>query len=93
MQIIYSDEFVKQLRKLLKKVQLQAVKQEAMFLKNSFYPSLHAEKLIPRSKELWSIRVDRKYRITLRFKDKNKEPVYFITIDEHDWIYKYTNRL
>jgi mRNA-degrading endonuclease RelE of RelBE toxin-antitoxin system len=93
MNIVYADEFVKQLRKLPKNIQLRAVKQEALFRENFFYPSLHTEKLILRSKELWSIRVDKKYRIILRFAGDDAELVYFLAIGEHDWIYKYTNRL
>ena len=37
------------------------------------------------------MRVDKKYRIIFRhLEDKT---VYFLAIGEHDWIYKYTNRL
>ena len=91
MEIIYADEFVKQFKRLPKSIKQRASKQELIFKENPIHPSLNTEKLIPRSKELWSIRVDKKYRIIFRHLDNRT--VYFLAIGEHDWIYKYTNRL
>ena len=49
-------------------------------------PSLHTEKLVPRNKELWSFRIDKKYRIIFRF--KNGSTAIFLLVGPHDWIYK-----
>ncbi len=85
-EILLTEEFEKRYRKIPKPVQKRAIKQQAAFSENPFHPSLHTEKLIPRSKEVWSFRVDRKYRIIFRFIDG--ETVLFLTIGPHDWIYK-----
>ncbi len=86
MDVVVTDEFRKRYLKLPTAVQKKAEKQEALFRTNPFYPSLHTEKLEPKSKEIWSIRVDRSYRIALRFIDGNT--ALFLTIGPHDWIYK-----
>ena len=91
MEIIYADEFVKQFKRLPKSIQHRALKQESIFKENQLHPSLHTEKLVPRSRQLWSMRVDIKYRIIFRYYDESA--VYFLAIGEHDWIYKITNRL
>jgi mRNA-degrading endonuclease RelE of RelBE toxin-antitoxin system len=91
MEILYADEFVKQFKHLPKRIQQRAVKQEEIFKENPLHPSLNTEKLSPKSKQLWSIRIDRKYRIIFRF--NSDQNVYFMAIGEHDWVYKYTNRL
>jgi len=38
-------------------------KQIVIFKNNPFYPSLHTEKLVPKPKEVWSFRIDKKYRV------------------------------
>lgn len=91
MEIVYADEFVKQFKRLPKAIQKRALKQELIFKANPLHPSLNTEKLSPKLKQLWSIRVDRKYRII--FRNHPGTSVYFLAIGEHDWIYKYTDRL
>jgi len=86
MEIIATKEFKVEYNSLPKQIQTKAKKQETIFKNNPFYPSLHTEKLIPKSKEVWSFRIDKKYRIIFRFLDKNK--VLFLTIGPHEWIYK-----
>lgn len=93
MEIIYADEFVKQFRKLSRRVQQNAIKQEELFRENPLHPSLNIEKLRPRAKDLWSIRVDNKYRIIFRYITNTKNEIYFLNIGEHDYIYKYINPL
>ena len=61
MQVFYVDEFVKQFKRLPKAIQKRALKQEIIFKANPFHPSLNIEKLLPKIKQLWSIRIDRKY--------------------------------
>ncbi len=91
MKIIYADEFVKRFNQLPLAIKKRALKQETMFKINQFYPSLNTEKLIPKTRQLWSFRVDKKYRIV--FRQFTADTIVFLSIGEHDWIYKYTNRL
>lgn len=86
MRIIVVSEFEKRYKKLLLSVQKKAEKQEKIFCSNPFHPSLHTEKLEPKNKQLWSIRVDKSYRIIFRFVDGNT--ALFLTVGPHDWIYK-----
>ena len=86
MEIIITEEFEKYYRKLPHEIQQKAEKQTQLFKKNVLHPSLNTEKLEPKGKELWSFRVDRKYRILFRF--NNKDSVRFLVIGPHDWIYK-----
>ncbi|MEK7461828.1 MAG: type II toxin-antitoxin system RelE/ParE family toxin [Patescibacteria group bacterium] len=86
MRVIVTAEFEKRYKDLTISIQKKSEKQEKIFRSNPFHPSLHTEKLEPRNKELWSIRVDKSYRIIFRFINGNT--VLFLTIGPHDWIYK-----
>lgn len=86
LEILVAEEFQKRYKDLPKQIQRKAEKQERIFCQNPFYPSLHTEKLEPRNKEVWSFRIDKKYRIFFRFVNSNK--VLFLTVGPHDWIYK-----
>ena len=86
MKIVLTAEFVQRYSDLPEKIQKKAEKQENNFRENPFHPSLHTEKLEPRRKDVWSIRVDRRYRILFRFVDG--ETALFLTVGPHDWIYK-----
>jgi plasmid maintenance system killer protein len=68
------------------KTKKKAEKQVEIFKENSLHPSLNLEKLEPKNKQAWSIRVDKKYRIIFRFLDNND--VLLLTVGPHDWIYK-----
>lgn len=85
MTILVTKEFKKRYKKLPNTIKEKAEKQEQLFRKNPFHPSLHTEKLKPKRDEIWSIRVDKKYRIIFRFIDG--ETVLFLTVGSHDWIY------
>jgi mRNA-degrading endonuclease RelE of RelBE toxin-antitoxin system len=91
MEIRFTPEFEKRYGKLPLSVKLKAEKQIEFFEENLLHPSLNVEKLNPRSKPYWSLRVDRKYRIVFAF--LNEDVVVFYNIGEHDWIYKFVNRL
>lgn len=84
--VFVTKEFEKRFQKLPNVIQKKAEKQEKLFRQNPFYPSLHTEKLEPKGKEVWSFRIDKKYRIFFRFINSNT--VYFLTVGPHDWIYK-----
>ena len=86
MEIIVAWEFKEAYNHLPKQIQSKAKKQEKIFRDNPFHPSLHTEKLVPKSKEVWSFRIDKRYRIIFRFLDRNK--IVFLTVGPHDWIYK-----
>ncbi|OHA89956.1 MAG: hypothetical protein A2832_01560 [Candidatus Zambryskibacteria bacterium RIFCSPHIGHO2_01_FULL_44_22b] len=86
MRIITVAEFDKRYDNLPLFLQKKAEKQEKIFRANPFHPSLHTEKLEPKNKELWSIRVDKSYRILFRFINGNT--ALFLTVGPHDWIYK-----
>ena len=85
-EILVAKEFQKRYRDLPKSIQAKAEKQGRLFRQNPFYRSLHTEKLEPKGKEVWSFRIDRRYRIFFRFINGNK--VRFLTVGPHDWIYK-----
>lgn len=84
--IVVTEEFKRRYSLLTVETQKRAEKQEKLFRHNPFYPSLHTEKLEPKGKQIWTIRVDSNYRIAFRF--VNKDTVAFLTIGTHDWIYK-----
>ena len=86
MEVLLSREFRENFSSLDKQIQKQADKQIIIFKNNPFYPSLHTEKLAPKSKEIWSFRIDKKYRVAFEYIDPNT--VLFLTIGTHDWIYK-----
>jgi len=86
MKIILTAEFVRRYGELPERIQQKSEKREKIFRENPFHPSLNTEKLEPRQKDIWSIRVDRRYRILFRFVDG--ETALFLTVGPHDWIYK-----
>jgi mRNA-degrading endonuclease RelE of RelBE toxin-antitoxin system len=91
MRIEVTPQFEKMYAKLPIKTKLAAEKQIEYFLQDQFHPSLNVEKLKPRSKHLWSLRVDKKYRII--FVHLQTNVVVFVAVGAHDFIYKFTNRL
>lgn len=86
LEILTTHEFEERYRKLPILIQKKAERQETLFRDNPFYPSLHTEKLEPKGREIWSFRVDKKYRVFFRFLEENK--VLLLTVGPHDWIYK-----
>ena len=84
--VLVAQEFEERYRAPPLIIQTKAEKQERLFRVNPFHPSLHTEKIEPRAREVWSIRVDRRYRIFFRFVERNT--ALFLTIGPHDWIYK-----
>lgn len=87
LEIFVTEEFRERYLKLPKIIQQKAWKQEELFRENSFHPSLRTEKLEPKNKQVWSFRVDKKYRIIFRFLTRSR--AVFLTIGPHDWIYKF----
>ena len=91
MRIEYTPEFEKQYRRLPISIKKKAEKQTDLLVRDPRYPSLRLEKLAPKSREYWSLRVDKRYRIIFRF--LAEDAVVFVGIGEHDWIYNYMTRL
>ncbi|MEK7473443.1 MAG: hypothetical protein AAB668_01805 [Patescibacteria group bacterium] len=86
LKVSVTEEFKQQYLKLPKTIRAKMKKQEMIFKENPFHPSLHTEKLIPKDRQIWSIRVDRSYRVLFRF--LTGDQVLFLMIGKHDWIYR-----
>lgn len=86
LQIFVTQEFAKRYQNLPDLIKKKAEKQEGLFRRNPFHPSLHTEKLEPKNKQVWSFRIDKSYRIIFRFIERNK--ILFLTVGPHNWIYK-----
>ncbi|KKP33054.1 MAG: hypothetical protein A2312_01345 [Candidatus Staskawiczbacteria bacterium RIFOXYB2_FULL_32_9] len=86
MEIFVTEDFKKDYSCLPEEIKKKAKKQENIFKDNPFYPSLRTEKLVPESRQAWSFRVDKKYRVVFKFLGESR--VVFIAIGPHDWIYK-----
>ena len=91
MTIEVTPQFEKLYAKLPERIKKLAEKQIDYFTSDRLHPSLNVEKISPKNKQLWSLRIDKKYRIV--FQNLSSEAVIFLAVGEHDWIYKYTNRL
>lgn len=84
-EVLVTQEFIRLYRELPLSVQKRAEKQERLFRQNPFHPSLHTEKLMPREREVWSFRIDKRYRIIFRFLAQEK--ALFLLVGHHKWIY------
>ncbi|KPJ56278.1 hypothetical protein AMJ49_05285 [Parcubacteria bacterium DG_74_2] len=87
MEIFTTEEFETNYKKLPLKIKKKAERKEKLFQNNPFHPLLHTEKLEPKSKEVWSFRIDREYRVLFRF--INSDKILLLTVGHHNWIYRY----
>ena len=73
----------KDIRKYLerKKLKRKFEKQEKLFEKNPFHPSLKTELLEPKKRRIWSFRIDRKYRAIFIF--LNRDAVEITDVNNH----------
>ena len=82
MEVIYSNRFIRDYKKLPKKVKELAKKKEDIFRQNPFDSRLKTHKLHGKFKgrieKYWSFSVGYKYRIVFRFIDKNIVRFYLI---------------
>ena len=67
--VYYDNEFEGEFLKLPEKIQKKAIKAEKFFTKNPFHPSLRLHKLYGKLKGLWSISIDKQYRIIFDIMD------------------------
>ena len=86
MRITASKRFKKRYNELPASIREKLDRQEARFIENPFHPSLHTEKLRPKSKEVWSFRVDLHYRVAFVFLEPDH--VYLLTVRTHDHLYQ-----
>ncbi len=86
MRILYTKKFASLFRELPEQIKRKAEKQERLFAANMFYPSLHTEKLTPKSDNLWSFRVDSAYRIIFHF---TSDKITFLYVGHHKDIYRF----
>ena len=84
--IEYSSIFVKQLKKLPENIIAKTIKKEKVFKINPLHPSLRLHELHGKFKGIWSISINRNYRII--FERQEDGTILFISIGNHD-IYKY----
>lgn len=79
--IYFGKEFARQFKALDSSIQKKAIKQEAIFRKNPLHPSLRLHKLKGKLEGLWSISLDRKYRII--FEVLKDGDILFLSIGSH----------
>tara|TARA_Y100000031_G_scaffold28013_1_gene30318 strand:+ start:194 stop:466 length:273 start_codon:yes stop_codon:yes gene_type:complete len=84
-EILYSRKFVKELKRLPKKIVVVVVKKETIFRNNPLHSSLRLHELRGKFKGLWSISITSNYRII--FQRMENGEILFISIGKHD-IYK-----
>ncbi len=85
MEIEYSPKFLKQFKRLPKKIKENAILCEKLFRKNPFDPKLKTHKLHGEIKEYWAFSISYNYRIGFTFIERDL--VYFHAIGTHG-IYK-----
>jgi mRNA-degrading endonuclease YafQ of YafQ-DinJ toxin-antitoxin module len=80
-EIHYAEPFHEQFSALPLAIQKKACKAESFFRQNPFHPSLRLHKLKGKLEGLWSISVDRKYRII--FKPLEQGIILLVSIGLH----------
>ncbi|MFA6171287.1 MAG: type II toxin-antitoxin system mRNA interferase toxin, RelE/StbE family [Patescibacteria group bacterium] len=80
--IEYSRKFVKQLKRLPGEIQKTAFAKEDLFKANPLHPSLRLHSLSGRLKGVWSISINKDYRII--FDRQPGGDILFISIGKHD---------
>ena len=78
MDIFYHEKFKRQFKKLDRRVKELAYEREAIFLKNPFDPRLKTHKLHGALADYWTISVDNRHRIILKFMDSKTAKFYEI---------------
>ncbi|MFH1170069.1 MAG: type II toxin-antitoxin system mRNA interferase toxin, RelE/StbE family [Candidatus Vogelbacteria bacterium] len=83
--IQYSEQFLKRLKKLAKRILEKAEEREIIFRANPFDPRLETHKLHGKDKLHWAYSVDWKYRVKFLFLNDND--ILYLTIGTHDEVY------
>ncbi len=82
MKIYYSSKFLKEYRKLPKKVKIKAERKEIIFRKNLFDARLKTHRLKGILKDFWAFSIDYQYRIVFEFQDD--DIVWFHSAGTHE---------
>lgn len=82
MKIIETARFRKSFAALDSRYKKKVKKQFQLFLKNPRYPSLNTEKLAPKENNIWSFRIDRKYRVIFTF--QGADTILVLDLGPHD---------
>ena len=86
-EIAITQECVDELKKLPVRIRRKAEKQIILLGAHPFHPFLHTEKLTPKQREHWSIRIDQRYRIIFRFLDNRR--IVLLSSGTHEFVYRY----
>ncbi len=87
MNVSTTETFDRLFKKLPKPIQKKAVKKTELFQDNPFHPSLRIEKLHPKGHQVWSFRIDIRYRIVFKFIGAHLAELRYI--GHHNKIYDY----
>lgn len=79
--IYYSNDFIRQVTRLPVNIRKKAIIQERLFRQNPFHPSLRVHNLKGKMQGLWSISVNRAYRILFKISENGE--IIFISIGTH----------
>jgi addiction module RelE/StbE family toxin len=79
--IILDDEFLEEFDQLPHAIQKRVLKTKQLLLENPLYPSLRLHKLSGHLQGLWSIRINRHYRII--FEPLEGGNVLFVSVGTH----------
>lgn len=88
MRIRFSDDVIKELRKISRKdrkLNIKIEKQLSLLSQNPKHPSLRLHKLTGKLQNLWSISITKSIRMTYLQK---QDEVHFTDIGTHDEVYK-----
>jgi len=88
-ELVYTEDFLKKLKKLIKKNKSLYPKIEKTIIqleKDPFYPSLKLHKLKGELKEYYSVSINMSYRIILDLVIKENE-IILLNIGNHDEVY------
>jgi len=80
--IVYSNKFVKRLKSLPVKIVDLAIEKEILFKENPLHPSLRLHELKGELTGLWSISLNKSYRII--FTRMENGDILFVSIGKHD---------
>ncbi len=84
--LIASSEFRRRYNELPETVKDRLDKQKELLTTDIRHPSLHVEKLAPKSKNMWSFRIDIHYRVLFQVLDNGD--LFLLTVGTHDWVYR-----
>ncbi len=79
--IVYDDGFVKEYQSLSRRIQRKLEKAVALFRENPFHLSLRLHKLSGKLAGLWSISLDRRYRLI--FEVMENGDILFVSVGTH----------